>query len=163
MAIFHSFCGWVIFHCVYIPLLLYPFNCWRTLWLPLWVLLWTLGCVYLFKLEFSSFLDISPEVGLLDHMIALFLAFEEPPTVLHSGCSNLDSHKQCRKAPFSPQPLQRLLSVDFSMIAAVNFWRAFQEMPTVCKRFLNSQNLPQKPPVLISYGCCNELSQTWWP
>ena len=28
---------------------------------------------------FLSFLDIYPGVGLLDHMVALFLVFEEPP------------------------------------------------------------------------------------
>ena len=30
-------------------------------------------CVYLFELEFSSFLDIGPGVGFLDHIAALFL------------------------------------------------------------------------------------------
>ena len=30
MAFFHSFHGWVIFHCVYVPHLLYPFLCWCT-------------------------------------------------------------------------------------------------------------------------------------
>ena len=33
------------------------------------------GCMYLFKLEFSSFLDICPGVGLLHHMVVLFLIF----------------------------------------------------------------------------------------
>ena len=28
---FILFCGWVVFHCVYIPRLLYPFICWWTL------------------------------------------------------------------------------------------------------------------------------------
>ena len=32
-----------------------------------------LGCMYLFQLEFSSFLDICPGVGLLDHVVILFL------------------------------------------------------------------------------------------
>ena len=31
--------------------------------------------VYLFELESSSFLDICPAVGLLDHMLTLFLVF----------------------------------------------------------------------------------------
>lgn len=48
------------------------------------------------------------------------------------------------------------------MIFTLNFWRAFQEMPTACKGLLHNQNLAQKPPVLVSYGCCNESSQTWW-
>ena len=31
--------------------------------------------MYLFELEFSSFLDIYPGVGLVDHMVVLFLFF----------------------------------------------------------------------------------------
>ena len=30
VAVLHSFYGWVVFHCIYVPHLIYAFNCWWT-------------------------------------------------------------------------------------------------------------------------------------
>ena len=56
----------------------------------------TLGYMHLFKLQFLSFPDGWPAVGLQDHTATPCFAFRN----LHSGCMRLHPHQQCRKVSF---------------------------------------------------------------
>ena len=94
------------------------------LWLLYRVLLSTLGCIYLFKLESSSFLDI-PRMGLLDHAAAKSL---QSCLIL---CDPIDGSQPGSSVPGILQArIQEWVAISF--FNACMHAKSLQSCPTLC-------------------------------
>ena len=93
---------------------------------------WRWKCRYLFDIMTLFHLHIYQVVGLLDHIVTLFLIFWGTSAILHSGCTIYIPTNSAQGFLFFPYPSQHLLSFDLLTIAILLGMKWYLIMVLIC-------------------------------